>query len=47
MPHGQAQGRKGKRRVCKTTYRRPKKAGNSYLFNGPQLGYSVPELFVE
>ena len=38
--------RKGKRR-CKTTYRRPKAAGNSYLFNGPQLGYSVPELFVE
>ncbi len=39
-------GRKAKRR-CKTTYRRPKKAGNAYLFNGPQLGFSVPELFVE
>ena len=38
--------RKGKRR-CKVSYRRPKAAGNAYLFNGPQLGFSVPELFVE
>ena len=28
-------------------YRRPKGAGNAFLFNGPQLGYSIPELFVE
>ena len=26
---------------------RPKRPGNSYLFNGPQLGFSIPELFVE
>jgi penicillin amidase len=26
---------------------RPKGPGNTYLFNGPQLGYSIPELFVE
>lgn len=41
--------RRGGRRVrrCRTTYRRPKGAGNSYLFNGPQLGFSSPELFVE
>ncbi len=43
-------GRKGKRRTvrrCRTTYRRPKAPGNAYLFNGPQLGFSIPELFVE
>ena len=28
-------------------YRRPKGAGNAFLFNGPQLGFSIPELFVE
>ncbi|HYI37546.1 MAG TPA: penicillin acylase family protein [Thermoleophilaceae bacterium] len=39
-------GRKARRR-CRTAYRRPKRPGNAYLFNGPQLGYSVPELFVE
>ena len=38
--------RKGKRR-CRTVYRRPRSKGNAYLFNGPQLGYSIPELFVE
>ncbi len=27
--------------------RRPTGAGSSYLFNGPQLGFSIPELFVE
>jgi len=40
----------GKRRSvrrCRTTYRRPTSPGNSYLFNGPQLGFSIPELFVE
>ncbi len=26
---------------------RPKGPGSSYLFNGPQLGFSIPELFVE
>ena len=36
------------RRVCaKQRFRRPKGAGNAFLFNGPQLGYSIPELFVE
>ncbi len=35
------------RRRCRTTYRRPRGRGNAYLFNGPQLGFSVPELFVE
>ena len=25
----------------------PKGTGNAYLFNGPQLGFSMPELFVE
>ena len=39
--------RKGGRRRCRTVYRRPRSKGNSYLFNGPQLGYSIPELFVE
>ncbi len=39
-------GHKARRR-CRTTYRRPKGKGNAYLFNGPQLGFSVPELFVE
>ncbi len=39
-------GRKSVRR-CRTTYRRPKLPGNAYLFNGPQLGFSIPELFVE
>ena len=35
------------KRRCRTIYRRPKGAGNAYLFNGPQLGFSIPELFVE
>ncbi len=39
--------KKIKRRGRKPRYRRPKGAGNAFLFNGPQLGYSIPELFVE
>ncbi len=36
------------RRVCaRQRFRRPRGAGNAFLFNGPQLGYSIPELFVE
>ena len=36
------------RRVCaRQRFRRPKGAGNAFLFNGPQLGFSIPELFVE
>lgn len=37
----------GRRRHCvrrKVPNRRP---GNAYVFNGPQLGFSIPELFVE
>jgi penicillin G amidase len=30
-----------------TSKGRIRKPGNTYLFNGPQLGYSIPELFVE
>jgi acyl-homoserine lactone acylase PvdQ len=29
------------------TRRRRARAGEAYLFNGPQLGFSIPELFVE
>ena len=39
-------GRRAKK-VGRKRYRRPKGAGNAFLFNGPQLGYSIPELFVE
>jgi penicillin amidase len=39
--------RRGKvRRRCVRRYRKRKK-GPAYLFNGPQLGFSIPELFVE
>ena len=33
--------------ACSQRYRRPRGAGNAFLFNGPQLGFSIPELFVE
>ena len=44
----QAVRRRGRARRCaRQRYRRPKGAGNAFLFNGPQLGFSIPELFVE
>ena len=41
------QAAQGRQAAVRTVYRRPKGEGNAYLFNGPQLGYSIPELFVE
>ena len=38
---------KGKRRRCVTRKIQNKSAGNAFLFNGPQLGFQIPELFVE
>lgn len=39
---------RGGKRLCRLDRRAPRPApGNTYLFNGPQLGFSIPELFVE
>ena len=38
---------KGKRRRCVRRKVQRKAAGNAFVFNGPQLGFQIPELFVE
>jgi penicillin amidase len=36
-----------KHKTCAVRKIQNRKAGNSYLFNGPELGFQIPELFVE